>query len=463
MTSPVRRLTVQTVLGALLAGAAAVTPGGAGAQPIVDAREATEIAAQAYVYFYPLVIMDVTRRQPGPVNAFIHLRAFPTADFKLVVRPNFDTLYSSAWLDLTKEPMIISTPDTGGRYYLMPMLDMWTDVFAAPGKRTSGTTAAHFAVVRAGWTGKLPAGVVRIEASTPHVWVIGRTQTDGPADYAAVHKIQDGYTITPLSQWGHAAALFRLASNPTDVKTSPLSTVNAMPPLDYFKYAVELMKSNPPHLTDWSMISRLKRIGIEVGKSYEPERLGPALQEALKRGAAEGRATMDEKLPTLARLVNGWQMNIDTMGVYGNSYLKRAVVARVLLGANQPEDAVYPLIVNDADGNTPTGDHDYALHFAADALPPVEAFWSLTMYDGAGFPVANPLRRFAVGNRDPLHYNADGSLDLYIQHDDPGGGKSANWLPGPSAGRLGLTLRLYAPRPAVLNGDWAPPPLRRVP
>jgi hypothetical protein len=473
MSSTAAHLTFRGILAASVGILAALLPAAASAQAKLSAQDAYEIGVEAYIYFYPLVTMEVTRQQtstsPGSaapndlVNRFLHIRAFPPADFKAVVRPNFDTLYSSAWLDLGSGPMIVSAPDTAGRYYLLPMLDMWSDVFAAPGKRTSGTAAAHFAVVPPGWSGNLPAGVVRIDAPTPHIWIIGRTQTNGPQDYAAVHKIQDGYTVTPLSQWGQAPASLAAPTTVHITAPAPLAQVNAMPPLAYFKYAVELMKVNPPHVTDWSMVARLNRIGIEIGQSYQPERLDPAVQDALTRAAADGLEAMRAKLATLARVVNGWQMNTDTMGVYGDYYLKRAIVASILLGANQPEDAVYPLVVADADGEPPTGNHSYVLHFNQAELPPVDAFWSLTMYDAEGFPVANALNRFALGDRDALKYNSDGSLDLYIQHEDPGGDRTANWLPTPHAGTLGLTMRLYAPKAPVLTGRWAPPPLQRQP
>jgi hypothetical protein len=437
-------------------------------------QEAYEIGLEAYVYFYPAVSIDLTRRiatnvEPGkvlgfgPMNTFSHFRAYPGADFKAVVRPNFDTLYSSAWLDLTKEPMVISAPDTGGRYYLLPMLDMWTDVFASPGKRTSGTKAGNFAVVPPGWQGQLPAGVEKIQSPTSYVWVCGRTQANGPKDYAAVHKVQDGYAVTPLSQFGKAPQSVKAVVDPSlDMKTPPLDQVNKMPAGAFFKYGAELMKANPPHVTDWSILDRLKRIGIEVGKNFDFEKLDASVQQALGKAAADGLKEMYAKLPTFARVANGWQMNTDTMGVYGNYYLKRAAVAMVGLGANQPEDAIYPLNFADADGKPMMGENNYTLHFNKEELPPVNAFWSVTMYDEAGFQVANSISRFAIGDRDDLKYKADGSLDLYMQNENPGPEKVSNWLPSPAKGKLGVTMRLYAPKPQALDGRWNPPAIKRA-
>lgn len=436
----------------------------------VTAEEAQQIAQEAYIYLYPLISMDATRRQVintdpsispmgGPENAFTHIRTFPTAEMRAVVRPNFDTLYSSAWLDLTKGPVIVSTADTAGRFFLLPMIDMWSDVVAVPGKRTNGTGAADFAVVPPGWSGKLPAHVERIDVPTRSIWIIGRTQTNGVKDYDAVHKVQDGYRITLLEDWGKAPRKVVQKIDPSvDTKTEPLRLVNNMPAVDYFRYGTELMKQHPPHISDWSMLARMRRIGLEPGK-FDAGKVSP---EVLAKAAVDGMQLMLDKSPTLARVANGWQMNTDTMGVYGNHYLKRAIVAMVGLGANQPEDAIYPLNVADADGNPVMAENKYVQHFTKDELPPAGAFWSLTMYDVEGFQVANSIDRFAIGDRDALKFGADGSLDLYIQHENPGPEKESNWLPAPKSGRLGLTMRLYAPKPQALDGRWNPPPIRRV-
>jgi hypothetical protein len=248
-----------------------------------------------------------------------------------------------------------------------------------------------------------------------------------------------------------------------DMTAQPLEQVNKMQAAKYFAYAAELMKLSPPHVTDWSTLARLQRIGIEPGKSFDLGRADPAVRSGLERAAVDGLKAMYAKAPTLARVVNGWQMNTDTMGVYGNYYLKRAIVAMIGLGANQVDDAVYPINVGDSDGKSMDGANKYVLHLNKDELPPAEAFWSVTMYDKEGFQVANQLNRFAIGDRDALKYNADGSLDLYLQNTDPGADRQSNWLPAPASGQLGVTMRLYAPKAQVLNGSWAPPAVKRVP
>ena len=343
---------------------------------------------------------------------------------------------------------------------MLEMLDMWTDAFAVPGKRTNGTAAANFALVPPGWQGKLPGDVERIDAPTSFVWVIGRTQTNGVKDYEAVHKVQDGYKITLLDDWGKTPRKVEQKIDPSvDTKTEPVRLINSMPALQYFMYGAELMKQNPAHLTDWSTLARMKRLGFEPGKNFDSNKVSA---EILVEGAAAGLKLMQDKLPTIARVTNGWQMNTDSIGVYGNYYLKRAIVALVGLGANPVEDAVYPFNVLDADGKPVSAENKYVLHFNKEEIPPVNAFWSLTMYDAEGFQVANSLNRFAIGDRDELKFNADGSLDLYIQHESPGADKESNWLPAPKTGRLSLTMRLYAPKAEVIEGRWNPPAIKRV-
>ena len=439
------------------------------AQAITE-DEAHSIGVNAYLYFYPLVTMDITRKQltnqqpgpgslGGPMNRFANIEAFPTADMRVVVRPNFDTLYSSGWLDLTEEPVVVSAPDTNGRYYLLPMLDMWTDVFASPGWRTTGTAAANFLVTPPGWSGTVPDGMSRIDAPTPYVWIIGRTKTDGPADYDTVHKIQAGYKITPLSQWGKQPVPPEFKIDPSvDMKTPPKIQVDTMPVAKYFAYAADLLKLQPPHVTDQPILAQLGRAGFEVGKSFDLDKADPAVKQAFASAPADAQKLMAWKMPTLARVANGWGMNTDTMGVYGNYYLKRALVAQLGLGANLPEDAIYPLNLADSDGDPLDGGNDYTIHFDKEQIPPVQAFWSITLYDNAGFQVANPINRFAVSSWMPFAFNADGSLDLYFQNDSPGADKEANWLPAPK-GPYNLTMRLYAPKSEALTGKWNPPPV----
>ncbi len=474
-----RAAAAAVLIGGLAAGAAA--PADA-ADVKVDAEAAHAIAVDAYTYLYPLVTMDITRLQlantppgagiGGAANTFVNVPTFPPADLKVVVRPNFDTLYSSGWLDLSREPVIVSVPDTKGRYYLLPMLDMWTDVFASPGWRTTGTGEGHFLVTPPGWRPdlrdtfaeefKLPKDTQRIDAPTPNVWIIGRTKTDGPADYEAVHAVQAGYTITPLSAWGKSDVKppVQVIDPAVDVKTPPKTQVDTMPADKFFAYGAKLMGENPPHITDQPILARMKQIGLEPGKPFDLAKLPADIKAAVASAPADGLALMKWKVPTLARVGNGWSLNTDTMGVYGNYYLKRAIVAQLGLGANLPEDAIYPLNLADADGKPLDGSSNYTIHFDRNDLPPVDAFWSITLYDQDGFQVANPLNRFAVSSWMPFVRNGDGSLDLVIGPTSPGAALKANWLPAPK-GPFNLTMRLYAPKSAALTGKWEPPPIRR--
>jgi hypothetical protein len=291
--------------------------------------------------------------------------------------------------------------------------------------------------------------------------LVGRTKTDGPADYDAVHKIQAGYKVTPLSRWGKAPEPVTVKIDPSvDMKTPPKVQVDNMPAAKYFTYAAELLKLQPPHITDEPIIAQMKQIGIEPGKSLDFDKLDPTVKKALESVPEDAQQLMAWKMATLARVANGWSMNTDTMGVYGNYYLKRAIVSQVGIGANLPEDAIYPLNLFDDSGKPLDGANKYTLHFDKGATPPVNAFWSITLYDSEGFQVANVLNRFAVSSYMPFKTNADGSLDLYFQNESPGKDKEVNWLPAPK-GAFNLTMRLYAPKFEALTGKWNPPPVTK--
>jgi hypothetical protein len=339
---------------------------------------------------------------------------------------------------------------------MLPALDMWTDVFANPGKRTTGTGAADFIVTGPGYAGPLPAGVPVIATPTSYVWIIGRTQTNGPADYPAVHAVQDGYAVSAL-----ADASAQVTDPGLDTSTEPLRLIDAMSAIEFFGHAARALKVNPPHATDFSVLARIARLGLVPGRHFDASRFDPGQRAEIEDGTAAAREALRAGMARLGTRVNGWATITETIGVYGNDYFKRAVVALAGLGANPVEDAIYPVLVADADGSPLSGGQDYVLHFDADELPPAAAFWSVTMYDAEGYQAPNELERFAIGDRDPLAYNRDGSLDLYLQHGNPGPEREANWLPAPH-GPLGITMRLYAPKPEALDGRWSPPPVRKA-
>lgn len=440
-----------------------------GAMASASTEEVGAFAREAYTFGYPLVLMDATGRSltavpratssRAPANQFAHLREFPDATFTDVVSPNADTLYSTAILDLRREPTVLSIPDAEGRYYLMPMLDAWTNVFASPGKRTTGTSGGAFAIVGPHWDGELPSGLERIDSPTNLAWVIGRTQTDGKADYASVHRFQDGLRLTPLSAFGSD-------DEPPEVPVgdhsdlAPVDRVAAMDAGEFFSRLAELMVDNPPSEADRPALARFATIGLAPGEPFRLDRFDSDRRAAIEAAPEQVRAGIAEMLarPNPANLVNGWTY-FTGLGAYGTDYGLRALVAAVGLGANLAEDAIYPNIRVDAAGQPLNGQHDYRLHFAAGETPPVNGFWSVTMYNDRQFFVDNPIDRYAIGDRDALEPNADGSLDLLIQHEAPA--STANWLPAPE-GSFNLILRMYWPKPEALDDTWKPPPVERT-
>lgn len=436
----------------------------------ISAQEAAEIARDAYIYAYPMVLSEITRRvmtnveRPeglrSPMNQIAHARAVPGASFTDMVRPHADMLYSAMSFDVSKEPMVFSVPNAGERYYVLPMLDMWTDVFASRGQRRSGSGVQSFAVVGPTWRGRLPSGVDAIRSPTSIVFLAGRTQANGKADLAAVQKFQNGIKAVPLSHYGKRYTPPRDKIDPRQDMSPPPEQVERMDAAAFFALFAELMRENPPHAIDYPILARMKRIGIEPGQPFSMASAPPEVQRALEAAPPEALKGIKAAFPTSGTLANGWRTNLTAIGIYGADYLQRAGVAYAGLGGNVADDAVYPTAFTDAAGRPLSSDARYVLHFAKDETPPVRAFWSLTLYDDKQRLAANPISRYAIGDRDKLKLNEDGTLDLYIQRESPGADKEANWLPAPASGSFTLTLRLYWPKPEVLNGKWSPPPVR---
>jgi hypothetical protein len=442
-------------------------------EAIITEQLSSDIASEAYIYGFPLVLMDVTRRistnvsRPGenaaPINQLGHKRSFPDDTFTTVVTPNADTLYSFAFLDLAKGPIVLSLPEMGDRYYLMQMLDAWTNVFAAPGTRTTGNGKGDFAVAGPGWNGKLPQDVKELRSPTNLVWMIGRTQTNGEKDYTAVRAIQDKYKLTPLSAWGKA---YTPPDNvpvdkSIDMETPPVKQTVKLDTATFFARLNALMKDNPPAVADAEALQRFAALDIVPGKQFDLKQLDPAVARGLAQGVDLGRARIiAEARKPHGKVVNGWEF-MTNIGRFGTDYLWRAVVALVGLGANLPEDAIYPRRTVDADQQTLTGANQYAIRFAKDQLPPVGAFWSISMYNSRQAFVKNPINRHAIGDRDDLKFAADGSLTLYIQNESPGKDAESNWLPAPKDA-FNLFMRLYWPKNEVLDGSWKPPQVRNL-
>ena len=438
---------------------------------LVEGAEDFRAASDAYVYGYPLVTMEMTRRvitnvaqvqgTRGPMGEIIKLRAYPDASFRDITAPNADTLYTTAFFDVGDEPWVLSAPDMKGRYFLLPFLDGWTNVFAVPGSRTTGTQAQTFVITGPGWSGAVPEGLTQLKSPTAIVWLLGRIYCTGtPEDYAEVHALQDAFKLQPLSNWGKTYTPPAGKVDPAiDMKTAVRDQVNRLSTPEYFTLLADLMKRNPPAAADAPALARFKAIGLVPSQSFD----GKALD-----------SRWDRRLPELSydrimlhamslKRENGWLFTTRT-GLYGTDYLQRAFITAVGLGANRPQDAVYPMSQRSSLLEPYEGGHSYTLRFAKGKLPPVKGFWSLTMYDEQMFFVANPINRYSMSLRTDPKFDADGSLVIHIQNESPGTERQANWLPSPK-GKFHLMLRLYWPdenEPSILDGSWVIPKVEKA-
>jgi len=492
--------------------------------PSLHTEAAVRSAADAYIYGYPLITFDMARRQQtnvavadaehAPMGQLIKMRSYPAVDNHCCAAPNADTLYTLVWLDVSSEPWIFTIPDMGERYYIMPMLDGFSEVIKVASSSATGSKPQTYAITGPGWSGTLPQNVTQVKSPTAIVWILGRIYSTGtPEDYDAVHTLQDNFTSVPLSAYGKPyTPPLATVDHDFDMKTSVRTQVNSMGIYEYFDYLARLLKSNPPKPEDAAMVKELAKIGLVPGKDFDPsklstldkkavealpatarEKLGMEKQKHAKPHFSQGLGLvqgedfdtsklglLDKKVIKLVpkigllkmalrlkqqKTTNGWLYFTEGVGNWGTDYLVRGMANLLGPGWNRPEDAVYPISQKDAKGNAYDGaKYKYVMHFDRGGLPPVDAFWSLTLYDKDLFFVPNSINRYNLSQRNTFATNEDGSVDFTIQAESPGEDKEANWLPAPK-GEFKLVLRLYGPpksAPTILDGSWTPPPVKRV-
>jgi hypothetical protein len=445
MASPLRlpaamRLLALGAVGAVVASLAAAAP------PSVSPAEAHAIATDAYVYGYPLVTMEMRHRAKAAMLV-----------------PEADTLAAAAWLDLSAEPYVLSIPDMKGRYFLMPVVDGWTNVVTSIGSRTTGTKEQKYVITgphyKGGW---LPLGAKRVESPTDVVWIPGRIHAAGTAkDVEAARALKDRFSLVPLSAYGtpHASST-ALVDAP--VAWPVRDQVDALDAATFFGMLTELMARNPPAAKDRPILDRMAKIGMVPGGAFDRASLSPEMTRAIESVPAEGRNRIVREADSAPRMVNDWQVFVDPRHD-GTDYLRRAAAAATALDADRPEDVVYAIAGNDAAGLRLDGSQEYVLHLDVRSLPPAYGFWSLTLYDEEMRLPYNPWNRHAINQETRLLASQDGTLDLLVQHDSPGPDRE-NWLPSPE-GRFFLVLRLFWPTetpPSILDGSWKPPPVTRA-
>lgn len=425
----------------------------------VLALEALEaLAEEAYIFTLPLVVMNHTRwmalvnaqgKNRGTLNQFVHGKKRVNPRSRHVTTPNHDTLYSSAWLDLSEGPLVVEVPDTDGRYYSLQFMDAYTNSHAAIGRRKTGTGAGRFLIAGPDGEGENPDGLPLVTIPTQTAWVLARWLVDGPEDIPAVNKLQEGLVLTGLD--GQPATLEAEASwihpDPSD-------------PWNYLKTAARMLAENPP--PESHLVEKFKALGL-AEEYFHPQKLSAEEQAAVIKGMENGKAALKKRKGLGMAGKNGWSVPEKKLGQYGTDYLLRASTAILGLGALEPEEALYYWGMRDHKGKAMTGAQHYTLSFSRENLPPVDAFWSLTLYqvepDMRLFFFPNPMERYAIGDRSSKR-EADGSLVIHIGHRPPENDVEANWLPAPE-GPFTLVFRAYQPAKEMIEGTYQLPPLKR--
>ena len=442
-------------------------------RPRVSKTDAAAVAADAFVFGYPLVLSDRVRiwmtdvdrpdpvRMKAPANAFVHSRDVPATTADGLVAPHADTLRSNAWLDLGDGPVVLRVPDTHGRYYTLSLVDLWTNVFASVGARTTGCSSGAYGLVAPRGSGAaLPASVLPVAAPTRMVRIAGLTQVDADVGRAEAHAIQDGFRLERGDGGGVGGPAAAFAGRGRS-RTPPVGQVERMEAETFFAELARLMRDNPPRLEDRLMLERIDRVGLLDDGAESWQALDAGTRAAISRGMERGliRVVTAAEAPP-GEPVGAWRIRYG-LGHFGTAYLARAAAACAGLEAGPAADELPALLQLDADGRPLWGGNRYLLRFPPGGQPPVHGFWTLTTYDDRQSLVDNPTDRYSIGDWTGLALDSDGSLPVAIQHRRPAGDLLRNWLPAPP-GRFNLLLRLIWPLHEVLDRSWTPPGVPRI-
>lgn len=441
------------------------------ADMITTESEAHSIGKEVAIYGYPLVMMDITKHRatyassPGeyaaPINQFAHTRSYPSTSFNKIPSPSVDTLSSMAWLDLSDGPIVLHLPSIPERYFLVEVLDAWTNVIGALGPRSSGTAAQDFLICGPNFSDEVPPNMTKIVSATNMVWICGRIQCNGSFDYPGVIAIQNQFKLTPLKyiDQDYVPPTNVTMSDKIPGRGAPSDQIADMQAVYFFNRLSKLLQTNPPATCDAVMVEKMARLGMGTGKTFDLEDTPPAVERGLKRAFHEAIQNIASASCSTVASLNYWKMCVKNVGNYQADYLLRASYAFALLGANSTQDVIYAWTDSDSSGNWLTGTKNYLIQFPADSLPPVNAFWSITLYDEQNTLVTNSFANQAIRSYDEwLVVNDDGSLNILIQSTQPSD-TNTNWLTAPR-GKFTLVLRLYWPQDSAQNGSWIPPKVK---
>lgn len=430
----------------------------------VKEQDSFSIGVQAYIWGFPAwldqqnTVMTVSVEEPdglrGPFNRFVHAKSLYGPEARITQSPNNDTIYSSACLDLTKEPLIFYLPDFKGRYYMFQLIDKYTNNFGYISQRTKGFKKQLYVFCGPGWSGKLPPGTERIDAPTLEMTIVGRIGIDSEEEMPEVHALQEQIRLVPLSQHGQAYKPSKVPVPKWKKYTGPLA---------YFEELGDVISRNRPPAHERGLMGLFERIGLSLDFGFDPAKLDEPTKKGLERSIPVARDIIESRAKALTKMVNGWSMLPNLKEYFGTSYLDRAAIAWRYIYANNPEEALYATAWTDEQGRILDGSkHHYVIRFPKGHTPPVEAFWSITMYGTDGYMLENPIKRYSIGSRTKrLKHEAEGSLAIHIQNESPGSDRESNWLPSPRGGFY-IFLRMYLPKWDAINGQYKIPPIKQI-